>query len=137
MQLPGRGLRTKEPFLTSPQEAAQQLLPIIASRLAQTPYIVSVPVISFVVDLTHPSIQNLAGIVPHTIFHKLSASFYFCRVACWPCLHQSLTAGGLSLLQHGSSQSQNVYFNSETSSLHWKCKLRNVWGQRFHMVEMF
>lgn len=40
VQLPGRGLRTKEPFLTSPQEAAQQLLPIIASRLAQTPYIV-------------------------------------------------------------------------------------------------
>ncbi|DBA87618.1 TPA: hypothetical protein ACH3X1_004636 [Trebouxia sp. C0004] len=40
VQLPGRGMRSKEPFLTSAQEAAQQLLPIIASRLAQTPYIV-------------------------------------------------------------------------------------------------
>ncbi len=28
-----------------------------------------------------------------------------------------------------SFQSQNVYFNSEMSSLHWKSKLRNVWGQ--------
>ena len=26
-------------------------------------------------------------------------------------------------------QPRNVYFNSETSSLHWKSKLRNVWGQ--------
>ncbi len=30
---------------------------------------------------------------------------------------------------HTSFQSQNVYFNAETSSLPWKSKLRNVWGQ--------
>ena len=29
-----------------------------------------------------------------------------------------------------SFQSRNVYFNSETSSLHWKSDLRNVWGQQ-------
>ncbi|KAA6425939.1 MAG: Oleoyl-(acyl-carrier-) hydrolase [Trebouxia sp. A1-2] len=40
VQLPGRGMRSKEPFLTSMQEAAQQLLPIIATRLVQTPYVV-------------------------------------------------------------------------------------------------
>ena len=43
-----------------------------------------------------------------------------------------------SILQHtahqqrwcnSSFQSRNVYFNSETSSLHWKSKLRNAWGQ--------
>ena len=28
-----------------------------------------------------------------------------------------------------SFQSRNIYFNSETSSLHWKSKLRNAWGQ--------
>ena len=28
-----------------------------------------------------------------------------------------------------SFQSQNVYCNSETSSLHWKSKLRDAWGQ--------
>ena len=28
-----------------------------------------------------------------------------------------------------ASQSQNVYFSSESSSLHCKCKLRNAWGQ--------
>ena len=34
------------------------------------------------------------------------------------------------LLHHNSSfQSQNVYFDSEASSLHWKSKLRNAWGQ--------
>jgi len=60
-------MRSKEPFLTSAQEAAQQLLPIIASRLAQTPYIVSVPLVSFVVFLTQSSTQNLGGVVPHTI----------------------------------------------------------------------
>ena len=29
-----------------------------------------------------------------------------------------------------SSQWQNIYFNSETSFLHQKSKLRNVWGQQ-------
>jgi len=36
------------------------------------------------------------------------------------------------LLISSSSQSQKglgKYFNSEMSSLHWKSKLRNVWGQ--------
>jgi hypothetical protein len=28
-----------------------------------------------------------------------------------------------------SCQSQNAYFNSETLSLHWESKPRNVWGQ--------
>ncbi len=28
-----------------------------------------------------------------------------------------------------SFQSQNVYCNSETPSLHWKSELRNAWGQ--------
>jgi hypothetical protein len=30
---------------------------------------------------------------------------------------------------YGSNQSRDVYFNSETSFLHWKSNLRNVWGQ--------
>jgi len=32
-------------------------------------------------------------------------------------------------MKDSSFQSRNVYFNLETSSLHWKSKLRNVWGQ--------
>ncbi len=39
-----------------------------------------------------------------------------------------------------SFQSQNIYCSTETSSLHWKSKLNNVWGQqnlRFYTVEMF
>ncbi len=32
-------------------------------------------------------------------------------------------------VQVRSFNPENVYFNSETSSLHWKSKLRNVWGQ--------
>ena len=34
------------------------------------------------------------------------------------------------LLSISSFQSRNVYFDSETSSLHWKSELRNVWGQQ-------
>ncbi len=30
---------------------------------------------------------------------------------------------------NSSIQSQNVCFNPETSSLHWKAKRRNTWGQ--------
>ena len=30
---------------------------------------------------------------------------------------------------NSSFQSQNVYSNSKTPSLHWKSKLRNAWGQ--------
>ena len=37
----------------------------------------------------------------------------------------------------GSSQSQNVNLYSETSTLHWNCKYRDVWGRRFHILEMF
>lgn len=40
VQLPGRGMRGKEPFLPSLQEAARQLLPVVASRLQDTPYVV-------------------------------------------------------------------------------------------------
>ena len=40
VQLPGRGTRAKEPFLPSTQEAAKQLLPVVASRLQDTPYLV-------------------------------------------------------------------------------------------------
>ena len=32
-------------------------------------------------------------------------------------------------MKDSSFQSRNVYFNLETSSLHWKSKLKNVWGQ--------
>ncbi len=44
------------------------------------------------------------------------------------CCHQHIC---WALLLHlcCSFQSQNAYFNSETSSLRWKSKLRNVWGQ--------
>ncbi len=44
------------------------------------------------------------------------------------CCHQHMC---WALLVHlcCSFQSQNVYFNSETSSLCWKSKLRDVWGQ--------
>ena len=63
MQLPGRGLRSKEPFLTSAQEAAQQLMPIIASRLAQTPYVVSVPVISSVISINLLVMTYIATVV--------------------------------------------------------------------------
>ncbi len=34
-----------------------------------------------------------------------------------------------SCYKSSSLQSRNFYFNSETSSLHWKSKLRNAWGQ--------
>ena len=40
VQLPGRSMHSTEPFLTSLQEAARQLLPVVASRLQDTPYIV-------------------------------------------------------------------------------------------------
>ena len=40
VQLPGRGMRVKEPFLPSMQELARQLLPVVASLLQDTPYIV-------------------------------------------------------------------------------------------------
>lgn len=43
VQLPGRGMRAKEPFLPSLQEAARQLLPVVASLLQDTPYIVCSP----------------------------------------------------------------------------------------------
>ena len=33
-------MRSKEPFLSSSQEAAQKLFPVVASRLQETPYIV-------------------------------------------------------------------------------------------------
>ncbi len=29
-----------------------------------------------------------------------------------------------------SNQSRNVYFDSETSSQHWNCVLRKIWGQQ-------
>jgi len=35
----------------------------------------------------------------------------------------------LLLVTLSSFQSQNIYFESETSFLHWKLKLRNLWGQ--------
>ncbi len=36
---------------------------------------------------------------------------------------------GTTQLQDSSCQSRSVYFISETSSLRWKSKLRNAWGQ--------
>ena len=41
VQLPGRVMRSAEPFLTSAQQLATELLPIVASRLQDTPYVVS------------------------------------------------------------------------------------------------
>lgn len=43
VQLPGRAMRTAEPFLTSAQQLATELLPVVASRLQDTPYIVHKP----------------------------------------------------------------------------------------------
>ncbi len=40
MQPPGRAMRNKEEMVNSAAELAAQLLPIVASRLQQTPYIV-------------------------------------------------------------------------------------------------
>ena len=40
VQLPGRGGRMRESFAESPQAAAKALLPIVASRLVDVPYIV-------------------------------------------------------------------------------------------------
>lgn len=40
VQLPGHMMRGGEPFLTSPQEVAAQLLPVVASRIQDTPYVV-------------------------------------------------------------------------------------------------
>ena len=36
-----------------------------------------------------------------------------------------------------SSQSRNAYLSSETSSLHWKSKLRNVWGLKKHISTLW
>ncbi len=41
----------------------------------------------------------------------------------------SLSAGQFIKFSACSLQSRNVYFDSETSSLHWKSRLRNAWGQ--------
>lgn len=41
VQPPGRGMRSKEPCITAPQALARQLLPVVASRLAAVPYVVS------------------------------------------------------------------------------------------------
>eukprot|EP00884_Botryococcus_braunii_P006353 jgi/Botrbrau1/15719/Bobra.4_1s0089.2 len=40
VQLPGRGLRSKEVPLRSCQEVAQELLPVVASRLQSAPYVI-------------------------------------------------------------------------------------------------
>ena len=40
MQLPGRNSRRHEAFLTSPQEVAEALLPVVASSVASVPYVV-------------------------------------------------------------------------------------------------
>lgn len=40
-QLPGRAMRLGEPRLASCREAAAALLPVLASRLAEAPYVVS------------------------------------------------------------------------------------------------
>ena len=40
MQLPGRAMRSKEASVTSATELAAQLLPIVASRLVDAPYMV-------------------------------------------------------------------------------------------------
>ena len=40
VQLPGRGTRLREEFLTSAVNAAAVLLPIVASKLIDTPYVV-------------------------------------------------------------------------------------------------
>ena len=40
VQLPGRANRLREKFHVSPQDAAKALLPILASRLIDVPYIV-------------------------------------------------------------------------------------------------
>jgi len=45
-----------------------------------------------------------------------------------PCMHPLLMLHKPACI-HCSFQSQNVYFNSETSILQWKPKLRNAWGQ--------
>ncbi len=45
-------------------------------------------------------------------------------------LHKTTQALTTDKQQHKRSfQSRNVCFNSDTSSLHWKSKLRNAWGQ--------
>ena len=41
MQPPGRAMRSKDEPVTSATELAAQLLPIVASRLAETPYLVT------------------------------------------------------------------------------------------------
>ena len=38
---------------------------------------------------------------------------------------------------HSSFQSQIVYFDSETSSIQWKSKHRNVWGQKKHVSTLW
>ncbi|KAK9813306.1 hypothetical protein WJX72_012248 [[Myrmecia] bisecta] len=40
VQPPGRNMRSKEPCITSPQQMAHALLPIVASRLEAVPYVV-------------------------------------------------------------------------------------------------
>ena len=40
VQPPGRNMRSKEPVITSANEMARRLLPIIASRIISLPYVV-------------------------------------------------------------------------------------------------
>ncbi len=41
MQPPGRNMRSREPPLTTCRELAAALLPVVASRLMDAPYVVS------------------------------------------------------------------------------------------------
>ena len=50
-------MRAKEPFLPSMQEAARQLLPVVASLLQDTPYIVcSADQFVFKCQMIHPPV---------------------------------------------------------------------------------
>ncbi len=65
------------------------------------------------------------------LFHTRFACNFRHNRRAWNCNFLSRAQSFCSCC-HGltsSFQSQNVYFYSETSSVHWKSKQRNVWGQ--------
>jgi surfactin synthase thioesterase subunit len=54
VQPPGRNMRLREPCITTCQDLAEALLPVVASKLSEAPYIVS-----HCLEEDHPAPVNL------------------------------------------------------------------------------
>ena len=87
-----------------------------AVRLGQEVVLIPGTILDLLVDLI-PALFPGLGVL-HALLQPL-------LIRCHAC--DRPTPVGRRYCQLFSTQ--NVYFGSESSSLHWKSKLRNVWGQ--------